>query len=137
MVQTAAVPACRSRRLGQGRWAGHCRRRRNLGGIATLATSWHQPDGPEADGVRQASVDNNTFTIAAVNVPAFLRSLRRIYRRADYYAPVSVQAKDSFGNNVPNASVVAVESATRNAGQTLTQSTDAGGIATFGNLSID
>jgi Subtilase family/Divergent InlB B-repeat domain len=86
------------------------------------------------------SVDSNIFTVnaAAVNTVAFVQQPTDTAAGQTIAPAVTVQAKDSFGNNVPNASVVmSISAGTGALSGTLTQSTDASGIATFGNLSIN
>src|SRR5439155_1232525 len=86
------------------------------------------------------SVDSNAFTItaAAVNTVAFVQQPTDTVAGQRITPAVTVQARDQFGNDVPNVSVtMSKSSGTGTLSGTLTQSTDASGIGTFGNLSIN
>src|SRR5207249_1729021 len=88
-----------------------------------------------------ASAVSNAFSItaSAVGTLTFAQQPTATVAGVSISPAVTVQAKDAFGNNVPSASVTMTLTggATGTLSGTTTQPTDANGIATFGNLSIN
>src|SRR5207248_2870335 len=80
-----------------------------------------------------------TITAAAVSTLTFGQPPTDATAGALISPAVTVLAKDSLGNNVPSVSVVMPlgPGSTGTLSGTTTQSTDASGVATFGNLSIN
>src|SRR5206468_11177910 len=86
------------------------------------------------------SVVSNAFTIsaAAVNTVTFVQQPTDAVAGQTVTPAVTVRAQDSFGNNVPSASVaMSLVSGTGTLTGTTPRSTDTSGIATFDNLSIN
>src|SRR5439155_15431183 len=88
-----------------------------------------------------ASVVSSAFNItaAAVGTLTFAQQPTNTVAGVSISPAVTVQAKDAFGNNVPSASVTMTLTggSTGTLSGTTTQPTDANGVATFGNLSIN
>src|SRR5437867_2919674 len=83
---------------------------------------------------------SNAFNITAgaVNTVTFVQQPTDTVAGQSITPGVTVRAQDAFGNDVPSASVVMSKtSGTGTLSGTLTQTTNAGGVATFANLSIN
>ena len=85
---------------------------------------------------------SNSFTVASLGVKsiAFLQQPTNTVAGAPITPPVTLQLRDSLGNNVAAANLpvtLAISAGTCTLGGTLTQPTDTSGKATFNGLSID
>src|SRR3989441_329437 len=115
------------------------------GGVATFSTLSINKTGTgytlqaTSTGLIAVTSSADNITAGAVNALTFGQQPTDTVAGQSIAPAVTVQAQDSFGNNVPNASV-AIALATGSTGTlsgTTTRSTNTSGVATFDNLSIN
>ncbi len=115
-----------------------------VGGVATFNDLSIQQSGQKtltmsSSGLTSATSQTFTVSPAAAAKTAFVQEPSNTTADAVISPPVTVQVRDRYDNNVPTAGVTVTMSLSSGTGTltgTVSQTTDASGVATFNNLNI-
>ena len=141
-VPNAGVSVDMTLSSGPGALSGTTTRTTSAAGLATfndLSINLSGPKNLTASSASLSSAISSPFTIsaAAANQLVFTQQPNSATAGVAIAPAVTVHATDSFGNDVPGATVTL----SLNGGGTLSgtnpQTTDTNGVATFGNLSVN
>src|SRR5438094_5054593 len=141
-VPNAGVSVDMTLSSGAGTLSGTTTRTTSAAGLATfndLSINLSGPKNLTASSASLSSAISSSFTIsaAAANQLVFTQQPNSATAGVAIAPAVTVHATDSFGNDVPGATVTL----SLNSGGTLSgtnpQTTDTNGVATFGNLSVN
>lgn len=144
-VAASAVPVTMAILSGNGSLSGTSTRSTNTSGIATFADLSINLSGSKtlsASSPGLAAGASTTFTInaGAATQLVFVQQPTNTRAGASITPAVTVQVKDAQGNNVRTAGIsasIALSSGSGTLTGTIPQLTDAAGLATFNNLTVN
>jgi uncharacterized repeat protein (TIGR02543 family) len=143
-VTTAGTPVTMSLSSGTGTLSGTTSQLTNSSGLATFSDLIINLSGTKsltAASTGLTSAISSAFTISAGSATqvVFIQQPTNATAGATISPSITIQLRDGLGNNVSSAGVsvtLALSSGTGTLNGTLTQLTNASGLATFNNLSI-
>jgi adhesin/invasin len=144
-VPSSGVTITLSLSSGTGVLSGTLSRPTDAGGLASFNDLSVNLAGSKAltaasSGVTSAVSSSFTVTAAAASQLAFVQQPTNEVAGVAISPTITVQLRDQFGNNVSSSGVgvtMAISSGNGTLSGTTTQATNAGGLASFANLSID